>query len=221
VPFEVTETNSRKSRAEEKTMSVKSTARIYRTGVVVGMLMAMIALLTGTAFGQGPGTVGVLVEFPGQYIRAFCVEVETPTTNVPPLLATGLDVATYDYGFGDAVCAIEGLGCPATAADCFCECTFLPGERCLLWNYFVWNPAANAWDYPVDLTVQGGDVIAWVWGELDTATFTPIGTPSLEYVTLDRVCEMERGTVLLLGSGLAGLAGYAGLKLTVLRKKFH
>jgi len=198
-------------------MSVRNLARSYRVGIVCGVLAALTLLAVTTAFGQGTGTVGVLVEFPGGDVRAFCVDVETPTTNVPPLLATGLDVET---GFGgDAVCGIEGIGCPEE--DCWCECPFTPGDPCFLWNYCRWNQADGVWDCPFDLTVEEGDVIAWVWGELDTATFAPIDTPSLDDVTLDQVCARqfeqefvpEPATVLLLGSGLAGLAGYAGLRV--------
>ena len=201
----------------------KKIARTYRIAMLLGVLAAMMLVPASTAFGQGPGTVGVLVEFPGGDIRPFCVQVETPADKVTPLLATGLDAATYDFGaLGVSVCAIEGLGCPGTSADCLtCECTFLPGEPCFFWLYFRWSQADRRWDLTYDPTVQDGDVIAFVWGETDAATFDPIDTPSLEDVTLAEVCEMQRspefvpepGAMLLMGSGLLGLAGYASLKL--------
>jgi len=202
----------------------KKIAGTYRIAMLLGVLAVMMLVPASTAFGQGPGTVGVLVEFPGGDIRPFCVQVDTPADKVAPLLATGLDVATYDFGtLGVAVCAIEGVGCPATSADCLaCECTFLPSDPCFFWLCFRWNKADGVWDFTYDPTAQDGDVIAWVWGETDTATLDPIDAPSLEDVTLAEVCEMQRsrefvpepGTILLLGSGLASLAGYAGLKLT-------
>ncbi|HUS69927.1 MAG TPA: PEP-CTERM sorting domain-containing protein [Anaerolineae bacterium] len=201
----------------------KNIGTTHRIAMLLSVLAVMVLVPASTAFGQGPGTVGVLVEFPGGDVRPFCVQVDTPADKVAPLLATGLDVATYDFGaLGVSVCAIEGLGCPATSADCLtCECTFLPGEPCFFWLYFRWSQANHRWDLTYDPTVQDGDVIAFVWGGTDSATFDPIDTPSLEDVTLAEVCEMQRprefvpepGSMLLMGSGLAGLAGYASLKL--------
>lgn len=196
----------------------KSSGRTWKLALLVGAVAAVVALPAGTAFGQDTGTVGQIVEFPNGEMRAFCVDVETPTDNVTALLATNLQVTVKDYGFGLAVCAIEGTGCPEE--DCFCEC---PMPECTQWNFFRWNASNNAWEMTDDTTVQDGDIVAWVWGELDTSVPWPwpaLDTPSLENVTLDMVCELEvqqsfvpePGTVLLLGSGLAGLAGYAGLR---------
>jgi hypothetical protein len=207
---------------------VKNIARTYRIVILLGVLAVMM-LLPASSSGQGPGTVGVLVEFPDGNILPYCVPVETPTDKVTSLLATGLDVATYDFGaLGVGACSIEAVGCPATSADCLtCECTFLPGDPCFYWLYFRWNQADGVWDPTYDPTVQDGDITAWVWGELDTGTFDPIDTPSLEDVTLAEVCEMQRArefvpepaTILLLGGGVASLAGYAGLKLRASRRK--
>ena len=208
---------------------MKNVGRTYRIVMSLGVLAVIMVLPAGTALGQGPGTIGVLVEFPNQEVLPFCVPVETPSDKVTALLATGLDATTYDFGaLGEAVCAIEGVGCPATSADCLtCECTFLPDDPCFYWLYFRWNETEGVWDPTYDPTVQDGDVTAWVWGKLDTNTFEPIDTPSLEEVTLAQVCEMQRarefvpepGTILLLGGGLASLAGYAGLRMRASRRK--
>jgi len=56
-------------------MSEKNIGRIYRSIVLLGGLAAMMLLPASTAFGQEPGIVGVLVEFPGgeHYDLANCI----------------------------------------------------------------------------------------------------------------------------------------------------
>lgn len=197
-------------------MSEQSTGPTRGFVILVAVLATIVLLPASTAFSQGTGTVGVLVEFPGADMRAFCVDVETPSDNVTTLLATGLDVVTKDWGWGITVCAIEDIGC-FPPDECWCDvCS---------WTFFRWNQTENAWDFPMDLTVDDGDVTAWVWTDFDPETFMPNNWPSLKDVTLDQVCAIqaerefvpEPATVLLLGSGLASLAGYAGLRIRASR----
>ncbi len=64
---------------------------------------------------------------------------------------------------GGAVCAIDGVGCPA--ADCFCQCKN-PAASCTYWAYFHGRPDGG-WDYdqagPGNTTVVPGAVEGWVW----------------------------------------------------------
>jgi len=204
-------------------MSVKNVLRWYRLAAVVGALATLMLVPAATAYGQDTATVAQLVEFPNGDLKPFCRDLETPTDNITALKATGLDLTIKDWGFGFTVCAIEGLGCPEE--DCFCKC---PLPECTQWTFFRWNAQARAWETTEDTTIRAGDVVAWLWTELDTTVdypWPPAETPSLENVTLNKICEMEEeqrflgefvpepGTVLLLGGGLAGLAGYATLKV--------
>jgi hypothetical protein len=204
-------------------MSGKNVIRWYRLATVVGAVVTLLFVPAVTLYSQDTATVAQLVEFPNGELMPFCRDLETPTDNITALKATGLDLAIKDWGFGFTVCAIEGLGCPEE--DCFCEC---PLPDCTQWTFFRWNEAQGAWESTEDTTVKAGDVVAWLWTQLDTTggwPWPPAETPSPENVTLNKICEMEEeqrfqrefvpepGTLLLLGSGLAGLAGYAGLKL--------
>jgi hypothetical protein len=204
-------------------MSMKNVLRWYRLAAIVAAMCAVMLLPASLAYGQETGTVAQLVEFPGGDLKPFCRDLLTPTDNITALKATGLDLAIKDWGFGFTVCAIEGLGCPEE--ECFCKC---PLPECTQWTFFRWNKVKGAWETTEDTTVKAGDVVAWLWTELDTTVdypWPPAETPSLENVTLDKICELEEeqrlqrefvpepGTILLLGSGIASLAGYAGLKL--------
>jgi hypothetical protein len=210
-------------------MPVKNAQSSYRLAAVVAALAAVMLLPAASAYGQDTGTVGQLVEFPGGELKPFCRDLETPTDNITALEATGLDLVVKDWGFGYTVCAIEGLGCPQE--DCFCEC---PLPECTQWTFFRWNKAKQAWQTTEDTSVKAGDVVAWLWTQLDTTVdypWPPAETPSLKDVTLNKVCELEEeqrlqnefvpepGTILLLGSGLAGVAGYVGLKIRASREE--
>jgi hypothetical protein len=86
------------------------------------------------------------------------ISVTLPLSGLAVLEATGLELTVVDAGFGPAVCAIEGEGCPAD--DCFCN----PDA---FWNYSYWD--GEAWvSYPVGAATsvisQTGAVEGWRWG---------------------------------------------------------
>lgn len=55
---------------------------------------------------------------------------EATISGLQALQRSGLNLTTADFSFGTAVCAIEGVGCPAT--NCFCNAT-------TFWGYQFWD----------------------------------------------------------------------------------
>ena len=97
-------------------------------------------------------TVAVAVQLDTGRHLVRLVDFVQPISGLQALVQSGLDATIADAGFGPAVCAIEGVGCPAD--DCFCN----PD---LFWNYSYWD--GGAWQsYPVgagrvDHLGAGGD----------------------------------------------------------------
>lgn len=83
-------------------------------------------------------------------------------TGLEALQASGLNIVTTTTSFGPALCAIEGVGCPAT--DCFCQCS--GGSECVFWSYNFWN--GSAWESygtgPGGSTISNGNIEGYTWG---------------------------------------------------------
>ena len=113
---------------------------------------------TSPAIAQAPNEATVIVQLDDQARIVRGVEFTTPISGVTALQWSGLDVVISDTSFGPAVCAIEGVGCPAT--DCFCNATHY-------WGYSYWD--GETWQsYPVgagsSLISQSGAIEGWRWG---------------------------------------------------------
>lgn len=90
---------------------------------------------------------------------------EETISGVDLLQRSGLDVAIMsNLGGGAALCAVEGVGCPPTPQDCFCQCR---GADCRYWSYF--HLQGGAWVYAgmgaAGRFLGDGDVDGWVWGD--------------------------------------------------------
>jgi len=104
-----------------------------------------------------------------------------PISGLEALKSTGLEIVTADYGFGEAVCSINGVGCPAI--DCFCSSKF--------WGYYYFN--GTDWiEHPVgsgSTTLNGGEIEGWIWSEY----LEPINVPPIPAVAhaLDWLLEQQ------------------------------
>ncbi len=112
---------------------------------------------------QANATAQVIVQFDDHAHVARAVTFKAPVSGFVALLQSGLDVVYTDTGSGPLVCAIEGVGCPAS--DCFCDAT-------RYWGYSYWD--GGVWhSYAVgagsSLITQTGAVEGWRWGEFGDA----------------------------------------------------
>lgn len=132
------------------------------TGAVLatGVPATESAALSATAPVTSPAAAIVVVQTDqGVVVRP--ITFTQPLSGLAALLATGLDVAVAESSFGPAVCAIEGVGCPAD--DCFCNANEF-------WNYAY--AQGGAWQgYAVgagaSVITQTGALEGWRWGAFE------------------------------------------------------
>jgi prenyltransferase beta subunit len=107
---------------------------------------------------DGSNVADVVVDFGDGHTITRRVTFAAPTiTGLQALQSSGLQLTTVDFSFGTAICAIEGVGCPAT--NCFCDAN-------KFWGYEFWDGAA--WQgYMVGAsssTIGNGAIEGWAWG---------------------------------------------------------
>jgi len=125
----------------------------------------------------------VIVQLDAQAQLVRAITFTEAISGLKALELTGLDVVTKSYSFGDAVCRIAGIGCPAE--DCFCSTNY--------WSYWYWE--GGAWQgYPVgasnSVISQTGAVEGWRWGQfgdtLRPATVTLQSQAALDWLAGQR-----------------------------------
>lgn len=144
-----------------------SLVRALKIAVAILALTLAGVIVTGVATAQ-PATAPrsakahVVVQFADRDLAARAINFTAPISGLRALQLTGIPVVTASFGWGTAVCAINGVGCPAN--NCFCD----PNS---FWGYKYWD--GSAWqDYMVGAdssTVNDGAVEGWRWGPWGSA----------------------------------------------------
>lgn len=142
-------------------------------GVSLQPLLAQAAPATAENGPTASNSIAVVVQFSETDRSIRKVEFSSSTiTGLQALLDSGLDVVTQNFSWGTAVCAIEGVGCPAS--NCFCDSS-------KFWNYEYWD--GSQWQSHTSgassTNRNDGAIDGWRWGEWT-------GTPILPYPQLER-----------------------------------
>jgi LPXTG-motif cell wall-anchored protein len=145
------------------------------------LALAILTLAATGALAQG-GTkqVALVVSFPGNNNQAEIVTVPASATALDVLQKSSFQVVSSSSGgFGPAVCAINGTGCPAT--NCFCD-------KSHFWAYYHLDPQTGKWVASQEgvgaYKPANGAVEGFVWSGVD-ANFNPTDQPPV--MTFDQV----------------------------------
>ena len=159
--------------------ATRSLLRVLLAFAFTAAIALGLWLVPGVAQAQGPDKAQVIVQFDDTHLTVRPISFTAPISGLIALQLTGLNVTTQSFGWGTAVCAIEGVGCPAD--NCFCDPTNF-------WSYNYWD--GSAWQsYMVGAdssTVNNGAVEGWRWGawgsELKAAPPITAASAALEWL---------------------------------------
>ncbi len=185
----------------------------HRNLVTLVLLLVLVSLSAGAAFAQSDATkqVGLVVTFADGTSHKEIVTAPAGATALDVLMAAKVTVVTSETAFGPALCKINDTGCPAD--NCFCDAS-------AYWAYY--HLAGNAWAGAMEsagaYVPADGSVEGFAWSGFDSS-FNPTVQPPV-YTFAQLMAELtpapvpvpEPATILLLGSGVAALAGYARRK---------
>ncbi|RME50543.1 MAG: hypothetical protein D6796_02715 [Caldilineae bacterium] len=135
---------------------------------MVGIALTLLAMLalraTPVARAQGPDTAHVVVQFAPNDTIVRRIQFSAPISGLKALNLTGLDVISNDFGWGIAVCNIEGVGNPAS--DCF-------GSGFWASYHLSGTTWAGYLVGPANTVITDGAVELWSW----QAGFVPLDLP--------------------------------------------
>lgn len=169
-----------------------------RFALVAGALGMALGVFGGRqpADAAPPGRAELLIDKGDGQVILRSLPWRAGMTGQDLLQAGGLPLVTQ----GGAVCAIDGLGCPAD--DCFCACKGARG--CRYWKYHQ-GDAAGRWREatvgPAQQAVPEGGLEGWVWGRAAPLTAPPAWRAGR--LALDWLLAQQED-----GGGLKGHVGF-------------
>lgn len=173
----------------QRERSVRSWSR--RATGFFSRLAAAVLLLTaltgaGDAFATRPNGAGLVIRHgDGRIVYAYVEFTEPEITGEQLLASSGLPLVEAPFGgLGQAVCSLDGEGCPAS--NCFCKSYSNPSYY---WHYYKLNPDGT-WSPlsigPTSRTIRDGDVDGWSW------TAGPSDLPKTSIDDIARLNGVER-----------------------------
>ncbi len=132
-------------------------------GCLLGMLLLALLLVPSGALAQQPHRAGLVIRHgDGNVIYRMVEFTEPEITGADLLLRAQVSLLTAGYGgMGQAVCSLDGEGCPAD--NCFCRSYTNPAY---FWHYYRLN-ADGTWSSmafgPDSRKIRDGDIDGWSW----------------------------------------------------------
>jgi len=177
--------------------------------ITIIIAIALLLLFSTVIFAEGDTKeVALVITYSDGTTHTEIVTVPADATTADVLASADVPVGMEDFGFGPAICNINADGCPTD--NCFCDAEHF-------WAFYhlvgdAWESAmVGVGDYtPGDRSVEG-----FAWSGFDD-NFNPTVQPPVK--TFEEIEDEltpppaeipEPATLLLVGSGIAGLAAYA------------